>query len=80
MTTTLENVSQATQLVDIDALGATGPYRARNHEIISDTAADLAMVFGGQDVVDHYAGDDTVFTNGPGRTKIVITAEKDWRD
>lgn len=43
-------------------------------------SADLAMVFGGQDVVDRYAGDDTVFANGPGRTKIVITADKDWRE
>jgi acyl-CoA reductase-like NAD-dependent aldehyde dehydrogenase len=43
-------------------------------------AADLAMVYGGQDVVDKYRGDSTVFANGPGRTKILITAEKDWRD
>jgi acyl-CoA reductase-like NAD-dependent aldehyde dehydrogenase len=43
-------------------------------------AADLAMVYGGQDVVDKYAADPTVFPNGPGRTKILITAEKDWRD
>jgi hypothetical protein len=38
------------------------------------------MVYGGQDVVDKYAADPTVFPNGPGRTKILITAEKDWRD
>jgi acyl-CoA reductase-like NAD-dependent aldehyde dehydrogenase len=43
-------------------------------------AADLAMVYGGQDVVDKYADDPTVFSNGPGRSKILITAEKDWRD
>jgi hypothetical protein len=43
-------------------------------------AADLSMVYGGQDVVDKYATDPTVFPNGPGRTKILITAEKDWRD
>jgi acyl-CoA reductase-like NAD-dependent aldehyde dehydrogenase len=43
-------------------------------------AADLAMVYGGQDVVDKYAADPTVFPNGPGRTKILITAEQDWRD
>jgi acyl-CoA reductase-like NAD-dependent aldehyde dehydrogenase len=42
--------------------------------------ADLAMVYGGQDVVDKYADDPSVFTNGPGRTKIVITADHDWRD
>ena len=43
-------------------------------------AADLAMVYGGQDVVDKYADDPTVFVNGPGRTKILITADRDWRD
>ncbi|HJT96161.1 MAG TPA: aldehyde dehydrogenase family protein [Mycobacterium sp.] len=43
-------------------------------------AADLAMVYGGQDVVDKYANDPTVNVNGPGRTKILITAEQDWRD
>jgi acyl-CoA reductase-like NAD-dependent aldehyde dehydrogenase len=43
-------------------------------------SADLAMVYGGQDVVDRYAGDPTVFVNGPGRAKILITADHDWRD
>lgn len=43
-------------------------------------AADLAMVYGGQDVADRYAADPTVLVNGPGRTKILITAECDWRD
>jgi len=43
-------------------------------------AADLAMVYGGQDVVDLYANDPTVLVNGPGRAKILITAEQDWRD
>ena len=38
------------------------------------------MVYGGQDVVDKYANDATVLANGPGRTKILITAEQDWRD
>jgi acyl-CoA reductase-like NAD-dependent aldehyde dehydrogenase len=42
--------------------------------------ADLAMVYGGQDVVDRYATDPTVLVNGPGRTKILITADQDWRD
>lgn len=44
------------------------------------TAADLAVVYGGQDVVDTYAHDPTVLANGPGRTKILVTAERDWRD
>src|SRR6202030_1386025 len=43
-------------------------------------AADLSMVYGGQEVVDKYADDPTVFPNGPGRSKILITAEQDWRD
>lgn len=43
-------------------------------------SADLAMVYGGQDVVDKYAGDPAVIVNGPGRTKIVLTADRDWRD
>ena len=43
-------------------------------------AADLSMVYGGQDVVDRYADDQAVRVNGPGRTKILITADRDWRD
>lgn len=42
-------------------------------------SADLATVYGGQDVVDKYANDPTVMVNGPGRTKILITADRDWR-
>ena len=43
-------------------------------------SADLAMVYGSQDVVDKYANDSTVLVNGPGRAKILITADQDWRD
>src|ERR1700749_3538063 len=43
-------------------------------------SADLAMVYGGQDVVDKSAADPTVFVNGPGRAKILITDDHDWRD
>jgi acyl-CoA reductase-like NAD-dependent aldehyde dehydrogenase len=43
-------------------------------------SADLAMVYGSDEVVQKYSGDSTVFVNGPGRTKILITAEQDWRD
>ncbi len=43
-------------------------------------SADLAMVYGGEEVVDKYANDPTVIVNGPGRTKILITADQDWRD
>lgn len=41
-------------------------------------AADLAMAYGGQEVVDKYTDDPAVIVNGPGRTKIVITADRDW--
>jgi acyl-CoA reductase-like NAD-dependent aldehyde dehydrogenase len=41
-------------------------------------AADLALVYGGEAVAHRYAADPTVLVNGPGRTKIVITAECDW--
>jgi acyl-CoA reductase-like NAD-dependent aldehyde dehydrogenase len=57
-------------------------YLPTDHTVADDVirAADLAMVYGGQDVVDKYAQDPLVLTNGPGRTKILITAECDWRD
>jgi acyl-CoA reductase-like NAD-dependent aldehyde dehydrogenase len=42
--------------------------------------ADLSMVYGGQDVIDKYAADPTVLPNGPGRSKILVTADSDWRD
>jgi acyl-CoA reductase-like NAD-dependent aldehyde dehydrogenase len=43
-------------------------------------SADVAMVYGGQDVVDKYANDPTVVVNGPGRAKILITTDRDWLD
>lgn len=43
-------------------------------------SADLAMVYGGPQVVDKYAADPSVIVNGPGRTKILITADRDWHD
>lgn len=43
-------------------------------------AADLSMVYGGQEVIDRYAVDPLVLPNGPGRSKILITADSDWRD
>ena len=57
-------------------------YLPTDHTVADDVirAADLAMVYGGQDVVDRYAQDPRVLTNGPGRTKILITAECDWRE
>jgi acyl-CoA reductase-like NAD-dependent aldehyde dehydrogenase len=72
----------------IEALRQTGfraadaLYLPTDHTVADDVvrAADLAMVYGGQDVVDRYAHDPRVLTNGPGRSKILITAECDWRD
>ncbi|GAA2397253.1 aldehyde dehydrogenase family protein [Mycolicibacterium llatzerense] len=47
-------------------------------EILRST--DLSMVYGGQDVVDKYSDDPTIFVNGPGRSKTIITADMDWHD
>jgi acyl-CoA reductase-like NAD-dependent aldehyde dehydrogenase len=57
-------------------------YLPTDHTVADDViqAADLAMIYGGQHIVDRYAQDPRVLTNGPGRTKILITAECDWRD
>ncbi|MFI9507973.1 aldehyde dehydrogenase family protein [Nocardia sp. NPDC052566] len=40
--------------------------------------ADLGMVYGGADVVRKYADDPRVLPQGPGRSKILLTAESDW--
>ncbi|MBF6333028.1 aldehyde dehydrogenase family protein [Nocardia transvalensis] len=40
--------------------------------------ADLAVVYGGDDVVRKYAGDPRVLPQGPGRSKVLITAETPW--
>jgi acyl-CoA reductase-like NAD-dependent aldehyde dehydrogenase len=42
--------------------------------------ADFGMVYGGQDVIDKYADNPAVLPNGPGRSKILVTADTDWRD
>ncbi|GGK76276.1 aldehyde dehydrogenase family protein [Streptomyces flaveus] len=41
--------------------------------------ADLGMVYGGEDIVRKFAGDPTVLIQGPGRSKILLTADVDWR-
>jgi acyl-CoA reductase-like NAD-dependent aldehyde dehydrogenase len=43
-------------------------------------AADLGMVYGGADVVRKYSGGGSVLPQGPGRSKILLTADVDWRD
>ncbi|MCK9876685.1 aldehyde dehydrogenase family protein [Frankia sp. Ag45/Mut15] len=42
--------------------------------------SDFAIVYGGQDVVDKYSAIPTVLPQGPGRSKILVTADVDWRD
>lgn len=62
---------------DVDAL-----YLPTDHTVASDliAGADLSLAYGGRDVVDRYRDDTTVLTNGPGQTKILVTADQDWRD
>jgi acyl-CoA reductase-like NAD-dependent aldehyde dehydrogenase len=42
--------------------------------------ADLGLVYGGEDVVRRYAGEGSVLPQGPGRSKILLTREVDWRE
>ncbi|MFI6638960.1 aldehyde dehydrogenase family protein [Streptomyces sp. NPDC050504] len=42
--------------------------------------ADLSLVYGGEDVVRRYATSASVLPQGPGRSKILLTGEVDWRD
>ncbi|GAA2394277.1 aldehyde dehydrogenase family protein [Dactylosporangium salmoneum] len=41
--------------------------------------ADLGLVYGGDEVVERYAG-SAVLPQGPGRAKILLTAAADWRE
>ncbi|MFF4170100.1 aldehyde dehydrogenase family protein [Streptomyces sp. NPDC001744] len=43
-------------------------------------AADRSLVYGGDDVVRKYGADPRVLTQGPGRSKVLVTADTDWRD
>jgi acyl-CoA reductase-like NAD-dependent aldehyde dehydrogenase len=43
------------------------------------TSADLSIVYGGDGVVQKYRPNPAVLTNGPGRSKILVTADCDWR-
>jgi acyl-CoA reductase-like NAD-dependent aldehyde dehydrogenase len=42
--------------------------------------ADLAMAYGGEDVMRKYAAYSTMLPQGPGRSKILLTADVQWRD
>ncbi|MDL5206230.1 aldehyde dehydrogenase family protein [Streptomyces sp. ALI-76-A] len=50
----------------------------RTDDLLNGT--DLGMVYGGEDVVRRYRADPTVLTQGPGRSKVLLTADVDWRD
>jgi acyl-CoA reductase-like NAD-dependent aldehyde dehydrogenase len=42
--------------------------------------ADLAMVYGGEDVTRKYGSDPAVLLQGPGRSKVLLTADVDWHE
>jgi acyl-CoA reductase-like NAD-dependent aldehyde dehydrogenase len=42
--------------------------------------ADLAMAYGGEDVMRKYAAQASMLPQGPGRSKILVTADVDWRE
>jgi acyl-CoA reductase-like NAD-dependent aldehyde dehydrogenase len=42
--------------------------------------ADLSMAYGGEDVMGKYAAQATTLPQGPGRSKILLTADVDWRE
>jgi acyl-CoA reductase-like NAD-dependent aldehyde dehydrogenase len=42
--------------------------------------ADLSMAYGGEEVMRKYAALPTMLPQGPGRSKILLTADVDWRE
>ncbi|HYZ30058.1 MAG TPA: aldehyde dehydrogenase family protein [Thermoleophilaceae bacterium] len=53
-----------------------------SHEVADDIirGADLALAYGGEDVMRKYATLSTMLPQGPGRSKILLAADVDWRD
>jgi hypothetical protein len=51
-----------------------------SHDVAGEIlrCADLGMVYGGDSVIAKYAGDPRVLPQGPGRSKILVTADSDW--
>jgi len=47
-------------------------------QLIND--ADLAVVYGGDRIMRKFASSRTVLPQGPGRSKLLITRDVDWRD
>ena len=53
-----------------------------SHEVADEIIrqADVAVAYGGEDVVRKYAEMASMLPQGPGRSKILLTADVDWRD
>jgi acyl-CoA reductase-like NAD-dependent aldehyde dehydrogenase len=53
-----------------------------DHQVADEIldAADLGMVYGGDEVVRKYATNPNVLPQGPGRSKVLLTRDVDWRD
>lgn len=51
-----------------------------DHDVADEIlrCADLGLVYGGDEVIAKYAGSPTVLPQGPGRAKILITADSAW--
>lgn len=72
----------------VTALYAAGIERSQlvflptTHAQVDDliSLADLAVVYGGDEVVRRYSADPKVSVQGPGRSKILITREMPWEE
>jgi acyl-CoA reductase-like NAD-dependent aldehyde dehydrogenase len=53
-----------------------------SHEVADEIlrGADLGLAYGGEDVMRKYASMSSMLPQGPGRSKILLTAEVDWRE
>ena len=53
-----------------------------SHDVADEIVrgADLAMAYGGEDVIRKYGGVSSVLPQGPGRSKVLLTGDVDWRD
>lgn len=53
-----------------------------SHDVADEVlrGADLAMAYGGEEVMRKYASQPTMLPQGPGRSKILLTKDVDWRE
>lgn len=72
MVRALQDVGLADAVAYVPTDHATGDEMVRR--------ADAALAYGGEDVAMRYAANKNVLVNGPGRAKILITRNTDWRD